>query len=111
MRKSLFFAALFISCFTVVSLPVNSQEQNPIVAISVEEINDKIVYSFNEQRVIPTENVQAHIQRIENLYPNIDSISFDEATKSYSIYFLSTPSEDELKRSFNHFHVFSYTFE
>jgi hypothetical protein len=77
--------------------------------VSLKESDDKFVYSFTDQRDIPEENVERFINRINNLFENVDSVSFDPTNREFSIKFKSSPSKEYLESVFHHFKVNKYT--
>lgn len=100
-----------MTSFLVISLSnlSFSQEQSDNVIVAFQEINDEFVYSFKDQRGIPEEKIERFTNRINQLYDNIDSVTFDYTNLVFSIKFLSSPSKEELESVFSHFNVYEYT--
>jgi hypothetical protein len=88
-----------------------SQDQPPLVNVSVEEVNGQTIYTFVDQRNIPEQNVHRFGQRIANEYSNVAQVTFESSDRKFSIYFTSAPSEEELNTVFSHFNVYNYTLD
>lgn len=87
---------------------VHSQDPHPLVTVTVETINGLTIYSFIDQRNIPVQNASSFAQRIANLYLNVAQITFETTERTFSIYFTSTPTEEETRSVFGHFNVYNY---
>lgn len=109
MKNYLILAILLFTCLFVCSNSTYAQEQSSNVSVTVEELNEKVIYTFVDQRNIPDENTSSFAQRIGNLYPNVETITFDQTNRTFSIHFISQPAEEELNSIFRHFNVYEYT--
>lgn len=109
MKKIILFS-LFTFLFTQFSIwnTAYSQDQYPLVNVSVEEVNGQTIYTFVDQRNIPEQNATSFAQRIANLYSNVAQITFETSERTFSIHFSSPPSEEETRSVFGHFNVYNY---
>lgn len=103
------FSILSILIMSFSSFTFSQNNESIIVNVSVEEINEKTIYTFTDQRNIPDENVDRFKERIRSLYPTIEKITFDTSQRTYSIFFTVIPEKKGLESVFSHFNVYEYS--
>ncbi len=104
---------VFVSVISILLMSISnqafSQIENTKVNVSVEEINERIIFTFTDQRNIPNQNIDRFNERISSLYSTIEKITFNTSDRTFSIYFIENPEKKDLESVFSHFNVYEYT--